>query len=70
MKRFLITALLLFGSVAWTTPIDEAKKPGKQATELQGYRLAASQGDAMAQWQIGAAYSTGLGVAHGIPPNQ
>lgn len=64
LKRLLLTALLLFVSVAWSASIDEAKKADKQAAELEGYRLAASQGDAIAQWQIGFSYSEGLGVAH------
>ena len=64
LKRYLITALLIFASVAWTYPIDEAKKSDGQVAKLEGYRLAASKGDAMAQWQVGFAYSEGLGVAH------
>ena len=47
MKHLLLTALLLIASSVWAAPIDESK-----TADMKEKRLAASKGNAMAQWQV------------------
>ena len=68
MKRlllYLFTVLLLTVGTAWADTFDDgyvAYMRGDYAEAVKWYRLSAAQGDASAQFSLGAMYGNGQGV--------
>jgi len=65
MKRLALTALLLLCATAWAGPFEDgltAYERKDYAEAVKWYRLAAAQGDADAQYNLGVMYDNGQGV--------
>jgi len=66
MKKLLVAVLLMFASAAWADNLRDgyaAITTKNYPVALSKFRLAAAQGDAGAQFMIGAMFNEGLGVA-------